>query len=470
MSTHALILAAGLGKRMQSALPKVLHPILGDPSLLWVLRALPRSVAAAVVVVHSGKEQVEAALAAWAAQGLLPCPVTTADQGEPLGTGHAVQRAAAELDRLQAERVVILCGDVPLIRPETVARLAASPGLLLAMDLADPTGYGRVLQHADGSLDNVVEHKDASEVVRAIHRVNGGAYALPWPALKAALARLSNANAQGEYYLTDAVVDVAKTTPVTVELCAAEELMGMNSRQDQAQLQAFARQRVNDRWMDAGVSFLDGGATLVGPRATLARDVLLAPGVRLVGAVALGEGTQVGQGCVLTDCRIGAGVEIRPYCVIQRSDVGDGSVLGPFAHLREGSVLEQGVHVGNFVETKQTTLHQGAKANHLSYLGDAEVGERTNIGAGLITCNYDGFNKHRTRIGRDVFVGSDCQLVAPITLGDGCVIGAGSTLTADVPAGALALTRAALVLREGGAERLRDRLREKKAALAVRQK
>jgi bifunctional UDP-N-acetylglucosamine pyrophosphorylase/glucosamine-1-phosphate N-acetyltransferase len=435
----------------------VLHPILGDPSLLWVLRALPAEVAAAVVVVHHGKAQVEAALADWAAQGLLPCPVTTVDQGEPLGTGHAAQRAAAELDRLGCRQVVVLCGDVPLIRPETVVRLARAEATLLAMDLDDPTGYGRVLQKADGSLEALVEHKDASEPVRALRRVNGGAYALPWAPLKQALAGLSNGNAQGEYYLTDAVVAVARSLSVTVALCEPAELLGMNSRADQAALQALARDRINRHWMEQGVTFLDPAATLVGPRAVLAQDVLLAPGASLDGRVELGTGTSVGQGCVLSDCRIGDRVQIRPYCVIDRSQVGPGCILGPFAHLREGSLLESGVHLGNFVETKKTTLHAGAKANHLSYLGDAEVGERSNIGAGLITCNYDGFNKHVTVIGKDVFVGSDCQLVAPVTLGDGAIIGAGSTITADVPAGALALTRAALVLKEGAAGRLRQK-------------
>jgi bifunctional UDP-N-acetylglucosamine pyrophosphorylase/glucosamine-1-phosphate N-acetyltransferase len=462
MSTVALILAAGLGKRMKSALPKVLHPVLGDPSLLWVLRALPPAVEAAVVVVHHGREQVEAALAAWAAQGLLPCPAITVDQGEPLGTGHAVQRAAPELDRLRATRAVILCGDVPLIQAATVARLAESRATLLAMDLEDPSGYGRVLQRADGTLQAVVEDRDAGPEVRALRRVNGGAYALPWEPLRQAVARLSNGNAQGEYYLTDAVMDLAARVPVAVDLCDPAELAGMNSRMDQARLQAHARDRVNARWMEEGVTFLDPAAALVGPRVVLGRDVTVAPGARLAGAVVVGEGASVGQGCVLTDCRIGAGVEIRPYCVVDRAEVGRGCLLGPFAHLREGTVLEPEVHLGNFVETKKATLRSGAKANHLSYLGDAEVGERSNLGAGLITCNYDGFNKYRTTIGRDVFVGSDSQLVAPVRIGDGAVIGAGSTITKDIPPGALALTRAPLVVKEQGAEYLRRKQRARK--------
>jgi bifunctional UDP-N-acetylglucosamine pyrophosphorylase/glucosamine-1-phosphate N-acetyltransferase len=387
------------------------------------------------------------------------------DQGEPLGTGHAVARTIPEVDRLEADKVVILCGDVPLVRKSTVGALAASGGTLLAMDMEDPSGYGRVIQDPGGALKAIVEHKDADDAQRAIRRVNGGAYALPWAPLKAALGRLRNDNAQGEYYLTDAVADVAAQVPVAVDLCDPEEMMGMNSRMDQAQLQRFAQDRVNRAWMEAGVTFLDPAATLVGPRAALAMDVTLSPGARLEGAVAVGANTVVGQGCVVSDSVIGEGVEIRPYSVINRSEVGDGCQIGPFAHMREGTVLERGVHMGNFVETKKTRLKAGAKANHLSYLGDAEVGERTNIGAGLITCNYDGFNKHRTVIGKDVFVGSDCQLVAPVTLGDGCLIGAGSTITQDVPADALALTRAPLTVKEGGAARLRDKLKALKRVI-----
>jgi bifunctional UDP-N-acetylglucosamine pyrophosphorylase/glucosamine-1-phosphate N-acetyltransferase len=233
----------------------------------------------------------------------------------------------------------------------------------------------------------------------------------------------------------------------------------MNSRADQAQLQSLARRHINARWMEAGVTFLDPETTSVGPRVELAQDVLLEPTLRLEGQVQVGKGTRIGQGCVFRDCRIGAGAEIRPYCVGVDAVIGDHAKVGPFAHLRQGTRLDEKVHVGNFVETKKAHLHAGAKANHLSYLGDCEVGERTNIGAGLITCNYDGFHKHQTLIGQDVFVGSDCQLVAPIQLGDGCLIGAGSTITQDVPANAIALSRTAQVTREGAARRLRDRLK-----------
>ncbi|MCE1203572.1 MAG: bifunctional UDP-N-acetylglucosamine diphosphorylase/glucosamine-1-phosphate N-acetyltransferase GlmU [Holophagaceae bacterium] len=457
MSTVAVILAAGLGTRMKSRLPKVLHPILGDPSLLWVLRALPGDLKGAIVVVHHGKEQVEAALATWQKAGLLPCPITTVDQGVPLGTGHALQACIPELDRLGATQVVILCGDVPLTTGGTVLQLCAAEALLLAMDLPTPGAYGRVLQHPDGRLAGLVEAKDATPEQLAVQRVNGGAYSLPWSALRQALLGLTNDNAQREYYLTDAVVAVARAIPVAVEVCDPEELAGMNSRHDQAALQAAAQLRIERHWMAEGVTFLHPGSTLVGPRVQLSQDVLLEPGVRLEGAVAVGEGTLIGQGTVMVDSTVGSGVEVRPYCVIEKSLVGEGCKVGPFARLREGTTLGEDVRIGNFVETKKARFHRGAKASHLAYIGDADVGEGTNIGAGVITCNYDGVNKHRTVIGRNVFVGSDTQLVAPLVIGDGALIGAGSTITKDVPADALALSRTPQVSREGGASKLRVR-------------
>ena len=460
MSTVAVILAAGLGTRMKSRLPKVLHPILGDPSLLWVLRALPPDLGAAVLVVHHGKEAVLAAVESWQQAGLLPCSVTAVDQGEPLGTGHALQVCIPELDRLGARRVIILCGDVPLTTSATVARLCAAEALMLAMDLPVPGSYGRVLQQPDGRLAGIVEARDATPEQLAVHRVNGGAYALPWPALRTALQGLRNNNAQKEYYLTDAIAAVAQQLPVAVAVCAPEELAGMNSRQDQAELQAAAQLRIQRHWMAEGVTYLHPDSTLVGPRVVLSQDVLLEPGVRLEGTVCIGEGCRIGQGTVISDTTLAARVLVRPYCVIEHALVGADAKIGPFSRLREGSDLAEGVHVGNFVETKKARLHRGAKANHLAYLGDTEIGEGTNIGAGVITCNYDGVNKHRTTIGRNVFVGSDTQLVAPVVLGDGVLIGAGSTITKDVPANALSLSRTPQIIREGGATKLRLRQRK----------
>lgn len=461
MNTVAVILAAGLGKRMQSRLPKVLHPILGDPALLWVLRALPVNLKAAIVVIHHGKEQVVAALESWREAGLLPCPVLTVDQGEPLGTGHAVRVCETELDRLKAANVVILSGDVPLLRAGTVAALCSSASCLLAMEMPDPSGYGRVIQNLDGSLSRLVEQRDADTDEQAITLVNGGAYALPWTLLKPALRRLKNHNAQGEFYLTDAVMDIAHEQPVQVTLCDTEELAGMNSRNDQAALQASAQWRINSSWMKLGVSFLDASSTYLGPRVRLAQDVLIEPSVRMEGLVKMGAGTRVGQGSIISGGDIGKDVSIRPYSIIEGATIGDRCVVGPFARLREGTELQAQVHVGNFVETKQTLLKKGAKANHLAYLGDSEVGENTNVGAGVIFCNYDGIHKHRTIIGKDAFIGSDSQLVAPVDIGDGAVVAAGSTITKDVPGHALAMTRATLVLKEDGGSRYWERLKKK---------
>ena len=461
MNTVAVILAAGLGKRMKSRTPKVLHPILGDPALLWVLRALPAGLKSAIVVLHHGKEQVLAALESWRAEGLLPCPVLTVDQGQPLGTGHAVRVCESELDRLKASLVLILSGDVPLVRAETVAALCESPASLLAMEMPDPSGYGRVIQKHDGSLSRLVEQRDATTAERAITLVNGGAYALPWALLKPALQRLKPNNAQHEFYLTDAVVDVASQQPVQVVLCDTEELAGMNSRNDQTALQGSAQWRINAFWMKQGVSFLDTSSTLLGPRVKLGQDVLLEPSVRMEGVVTVGAGTRVGQGSIITGGEIGRDVSIRPYSIIEGALIGDRCVVGPFARLREGTELQANVHVGNFVETKQTLLKKGAKANHLAYLGDSEVGENTNVGAGVIFCNYDGLHKHRTSVGKEVFIGSDSQLVAPVNIGDGAVIAAGSTITGDVPDHALAMTRAPLVLKEEGAVRYWGRLKKK---------
>lgn len=461
MKTVAVILAAGLGTRMKSRKPKVLHEILGDPSLLWVLRSLPDGIETALVVVHHGKAEVAGAMFSWHEEGLIRVQPQPVDQGQPLGTGHALQACAQTLDRLEAERVLILSGDVPLTRKATLTALAAHDAAILAMDLDRPGAYGRVVQQADGRLAGLVEFKDASEAQRAIHRVNGGIYALPWAPLRAALEGLTNDNAQGEYYLTDAVAALAQTVPVAVEVADPSELMGMNSRADQAVLQAIARDRVNLGWMEAGVSFLDPSSVFISPRAKLGADTVVEPLVRVDGSCVIGEGCLLGQGSILSAVTVENGAVIRSYCSVEGTRIGVGAVVGPFARLREGTELAPGVHIGNFVETKKAKLGRGAKANHLSYIGDAEVGEETNIGAGVITCNYDGFAKHTTRIGKRAFIGSDSQLVAPVSVGDGAIVAAGTTVTQDVPSDALALSRSAQVTKEGGAARQREKRKPK---------
>ncbi len=461
MKTVAVILAAGLGTRMKSRLPKVLHPVLGDPSLLWVLRSLPDDIGHALVVVHHGKAEVAAAMFAWHEENLIRVQPQPVDQGQPLGTGHALQACAATLDRLGADRVLILSGDVPLTRQQTLVELAAHDAAILAMDLDEPGAYGRVLQHGDGRLAGLVEFKDADDAQRAVRRVNGGVYALPWAPLKEALAGLKNDNAQGEYYLTDAVAATAASVPVAVQIADPSELLGMNSRADQALLQSIARDRVNAAWMAEGVTFLDSSSALISPRAKLGKDTVVEPLVRVDGDSSIGEGCLLGQGAVLSAANVADGSEIRPYSVIEGARIGPGAVVGPFARLREGTDLGPGVRVGNFVEMKKAKLGRGAKANHLAYIGDAEVGEETNLGAGVIPCNYDGFTKHRTTIGKRAFIGSDTQLVAPVNVGDGAIVAAGTTLTQDVPADALALSRTSQVNKEGGAARQREKRKGK---------
>ena len=461
MKTVAVILAAGLGTRMKSRLPKVLHPVLGDPSLLWVLRSLPEGIDRALVVVHHGKAEVASAMFGWHEENLIRVQPQPVDQGQPLGTGHALQACVSALDRLGADRVLILSGDVPLTRQETLTELAAHDAALLAMDLDEPGAYGRVVQHGDGRLAGIVEFKDASEAQRAIRRVNGGIYALPWAPLKEALAALKNDNAQGEYYLTDAVAAVATAVPVAVQVADAAELLGMNSRGDQALLQGIARDRINAGWMAEGVTFLDPASVLISPRAKLGLDTLVEPLVSVDGASVVGEGCVLGQGAILSAAKVEDHAVIRPYCVIEGAHIGPGAVVGPFARLREGTELGPGVHIGNFVETKKTRMGRGAKANHLAYLGDAEIGEESNIGAGVITCNYDGFAKHKTIIGKRAFIGSDAQLVAPVKVGDGAIVAAGTTVVQDVPADALALSRASQVNKEGGAARQREKRKAK---------
>ncbi|MBS1766249.1 MAG: bifunctional UDP-N-acetylglucosamine diphosphorylase/glucosamine-1-phosphate N-acetyltransferase GlmU [Acidobacteria bacterium] len=461
MKTIAVVLAAGLGTRMKSRTPKVLHPVLGDASLLWVLRSLPDEITQALVVVHHGKAEVAAAMFGWHEEGLVRAQVQPVDQGQALGTGHALQVCAESLDRMGAERVLILSGDVPLTRTQTLQELMAHDAALLAMDLAHPGAYGRVLQHPDGRLAGLVEYKDADETQRAVRRVNGGVYALPWPPLKAALGNLKNDNAQGEFYLTDAVAALAAQVPVAVQTASPSELMGMNSRADQAKLQAAARDRINAGWMAAGVTFLDPTSALISPRAKLGADSVIGPMVQVDGGCIIGEGCAIGQGAVLSATLIESGAVIKPYSVLEGARVGVGASVGPFARLREGTELASGVHIGNFVETKKTKLGKGAKANHLAYLGDAEIGEGSNIGAGVITCNYDGFAKHPTVIGKGVFIGSDTQLVAPVKVGDGAIVAAGTTVTQDVPADALALSRTGQTNKEGGAVRQREKRKPK---------
>ncbi|WP_027896318.1 bifunctional UDP-N-acetylglucosamine diphosphorylase/glucosamine-1-phosphate N-acetyltransferase GlmU [Zestomonas thermotolerans] len=438
MSLDIVILAAGQGTRMRSALPKVLHPVAGQSMLGHVLdtarQLLPKGIH---VVIGHGAEQVRARHAADDIAFVL--------QAEQLGTGHAVAQA---LPGLSAERVLILYGDVPLIQAETLKRLLDKVGpeqlALLTVELDDPTGYGRIIRDAAGRVTAIVEHKDASPEQRSIREGNTGILAVPAERLAGWLGRLSNDNAQGEYYLTD-VIAMAVADGLTIETVQPDdpmEVQGANDRMQLAELERHYQLRAASRLMAQGVTLRDPARIDLRGEVTVGRDVLIDVNVILEGRVVIEDGVQIGPNCVIKDSTLRKGAIVKANSHLEGAELGEGADCGPFARLRPGAVLGRQAHVGNFVELKNAVLGEGAKAGHLSYLGDAEIGARSNIGAGTITCNYDGANKHRTIMGEDVFIGSNSALVAPVTLGAGATTGAGSTITQDVPAGSLAVGRA----------------------------
>ncbi|PYC29468.1 bifunctional N-acetylglucosamine-1-phosphate uridyltransferase/glucosamine-1-phosphate acetyltransferase [Aquipseudomonas alcaligenes] len=438
MSLDIVILAAGQGTRMRSALPKVLHPVAGKPMLGHVIdtarQLAPRKIH---VVIGHGAELVRERLAADDIQFVL--------QAEQLGTGHAVAQA---LPALSADKVLILYGDVPLTRVETLARLLEQAGDnqlgLLTVNLADPTGYGRIIRNEAGVVQAIVEHKDASEAQRAIREGNTGILAVPGKRLGDWLGRLSNSNAQGEYYLTDVIaMAVADGLIVATETAQDEmEVLGANDRIQLAQLERHYQQRMARQLMAQGVTLLDPHRFDVRGEVTVGRDVTIDINVIFEGKVVIEDDVQIGPNCVIKDSILRRGAIVKANSHLEGAELGEGADCGPFARLRPGARLGAKAHVGNFVELKNAVLGEGAKAGHLSYLGDAEIGARSNIGAGTITCNYDGANKHRTVMGEDVFIGSNSSIVAPVTLGNGATTGAGSTVTQDVPAAVLAVGRA----------------------------
>ena len=438
MSLDIVILAAGQGTRMRSALPKVLHPVAGKPMLGHVIdtarKLAPRKIH---VVIGHGAELVRERLTADDINFVL--------QSEQLGTGHAVAQA---LSALQAEKVLILYGDVPLTQVETLTRLLEQANDsqlgLLTVNLADPAGYGRIVRNAAGVVQAIVEHKDASDAQRAIREGNTGILAVPGKRLGDWLGRLSNSNAQGEYYLTDVIaMAVADGLVVATETAQDEmEVLGANDRIQLAQLERHYQQRAARQLMAQGVTLLDPARFDLRGEASVGRDVLIDVNVILEGKVLIEDGVSIGPNCVIKDSILRRGAIVKANSHLEGAEVGEGADCGPFARLRPGARLGAKAHVGNFVELKNAVLGEGAKAGHLSYLGDAEIGARTNIGAGTITCNYDGANKHRTVMGEDVFIGSNSSIVAPVTLGNGATTGAGSTVTQDVPAKALAVGRA----------------------------
>lgn len=438
--TSIVILAAGEGKRMVSRWPKVMQRVAGRPMLGHVLgaaRALqPRALH--VVYSHGGdalRNEFDHGDLHWVLQA------------QRLGTGHALAQALPSVP--DADRVLVLYGDVPLVRPGTLeGLLGGDPAAiaLLSVHLDDPGGYGRVIRDAEGAVERVVEARDADPEQIRVRECNTGILSGPAATLREYVRRLDNDNAQNEYYLTDVIgMAVADGVPVHASAVAdPTEVLGANDRIQLAELEAAYRARAAEALMRAGVTLVDPARVEVRGEVTVGRDCVIDVNVVLEGRVVLGDGVQIGPNSLLRDCELGADCEIHPFSMVERARVAARCQVGPYARLRPGAQLAEGAKVGNFVEVKEATIGAGAKVNHLSYVGDASIGAHCNVGAGTITCNYDGARKHRTVIGDDAFIGSNTALVAPVEVGAGATIGAGSTLSSDVPPGSLALTRAPL--------------------------
>jgi len=452
-NTHVVILAAGKGTRMKSADPKVLHRSGGLPLIEHVLRAADSlSPTTTVVVVGHLAEQVRAGLSK--RQGL-----RFALQEPQLGTGHALLQAEPHLSGASGT-AVLLSGDVPLLRPETLQRLVrthqerGAAATVLTARVRGPHEYGRIVRE-NGRIAAIVEHKDATPAQRAIDEINSGIYAFELEPLFDALKSIGSANAQGEYYLPDLVaIYRAQGRPVeTVLLEDSREILGVNSRKELAEVSAILKMTKNEELMASGVSIVDPATAWIGPDVVIGADTVIHPNVYLEGQTRIGANCEIHAGVRIVDSTVDDRVVINNYCVISESHVKSGARIGPFAHIRPQSVVGEDAHVGNFTELKKTTLGRGSKANHLSYLGDAVIGERVNVGAGTITCNYDGTLKHPTVIEDGAFIGSDSQLVAPVTIGKGAYVAAGSSIVADVPAGALGIARGKQTNKPGWVEK-----------------
>jgi bifunctional UDP-N-acetylglucosamine pyrophosphorylase/glucosamine-1-phosphate N-acetyltransferase len=436
---EVIVLAAGQGKRMRSVLPKVLQPLAAKPMLAHVLDTARILEARRIVVVygHGGevvREALDAPDLAWARQD------------PPQGTGHAVQQAMPLVD--DGDTALILYGDVPLISVPTLQRLMAAASdttlALLTVSMDNPTGYGRILRDGAGKVTRIVEEKDATADERRVQEVNTGILAAPVARLRQWLGNLKNDNAQGEYYLTDiiamAVADGLEV--VTTQPDAFEETLGVNNKTQLAELERIHQRNIARSLTDAGVTVIDPARLDVRGSLECGRDVEIDINCIFEGTVVLGDGVRIGANCIVRNATLGAGTRVAAFSQIEDTTMGEACIIGPYARTRPGTVLGNDVHLGNFVEVKNSIIADHSKANHLAYVGDADIGQRVNVGAGTITCNYDGANKFRTIIEDDVFIGSDTQLVAPVRVGKGATLGAGTTLTKDAPAEQLTVSRA----------------------------
>lgn len=454
--TAALILAAGEGKRMRSSLPKVLHACGDKPLVAHVVElALKRKCNPVVLVIGPKGARIREALVA----RFPKAPLVFAVQPEPLGTGDAARAGLVAIPKFKG-RVLILYGDVPLLQATTVTRLERALGkasvALLTAHAHNPAGYGRVIRE-NGNPVAVVEHRDATAEQRAIDEINVGVYLAESTLLRKTVSGLQSSNAQQEFYLTDVVAAAAKRNGAkAVVVQNIHEVRGVNTRAELAEAERVLRQRLIAAHQDRGVMFRDPAGTMIGADVRIERDVVIGVGVQLYGRVSIGKGARLEGPSYFRDCRIGAGTTVHSFCHVEGADVGKEVTVGPFARLRPGAELDTGSKIGNFVEMKKARLGKGAKANHLAYLGDADIGAMSNVGAGTITCNYDGSKvKKTTTLGKGTFIGSNATLVAPLNLGDGAYVAAGSTVTRDVGKDALAFGRARQVNRDGYAARLR---------------
>jgi bifunctional UDP-N-acetylglucosamine pyrophosphorylase/glucosamine-1-phosphate N-acetyltransferase len=458
MTATALILAAGKGTRMRSALAKVLHPLAGRPMVHWVLTAVQGAGCTPVVVVGHQRDQVISAL---------PSDTVTVVQDPQEGTGHAVQMASGALPRQGT--LLVVCGDTPLLQPETLQALLHGHGnglctvltASIPVEQAASSGYGRIVRDADGNPVRIVETANATAEERLITEINTGVYAFDarW-LLEDVVPHLQSHPPKGERYLTDAVEAAALAGGLrAVHHHDVTETMGINDRAALAQAEQALRARINHRWMMSGVTMQDPATTYVDAEVRLAQDVRLGPGVVLRGTTHVATGASIGPHSVLIDTRVEPGATVLAGTHSEGAVIGPGARVGPMARLRPGTQLGRGVRIGNFVETKKAVLHEGATAGHLAYLGDCEIGRDVNIGAGTITCNYDGYGKHRTEIGDDVFIGSNTALVAPVRIGRGAIVGAGSTITLNVPDQTLAVARGRQKNLTGRAPEIRARLK-----------
>ena len=462
MEIGVILLAAGQGTRMKSSLPKVLHVLGGKPLFLHPVEVAKRLKPSKVaVVIGHGAEAVRKAYTG--------NDVSWVDQEQQLGTAHAVLCAKNNFSDFCGD-IVILNGDIPLIQEHTLTALvethrkhkAALTLLTAFLDL--PTGYGRILRDARGDLTGIVEEKDATDAQRQIREVNAGVYVASPQFLFPALEEVKNHNRQGEYYLPDVVtIGLGQGKKVmTVRVDDPREMMGINTREELARMEKTLQERINRKWMDAGVTLKDPQTTYIEEAVSIGRDTIIGPNSHLRGHTIIGEKCQIDGSAYLTDAEIGDEVHLRFSVVLTSCRVDRGAIIGPFAHLRPGTSLAPNVHIGNFVETKEAVIGEGTKANHLTYLGDVTIGRESNIGAGTITCNYDGFKKYRTKIGDRVQVGSDSTLVAPISLGDDVYVATATTLRHDIPSGALVFNERQERLRVGWTEEKRKKMKELK--------